>query len=421
MDLPYLSADLPGSGGVIRKKPEDFQVTEVPLYEACGEGEFLFLLVRKRGMGTFEAVRRISDSLQVPEREIGYAGLKDARAVTTQWISVPSASEERVRALDLRGMTILDVRRHRHKLRVGHLRGNRFSIVVRGAPPGGAERAKTILDELLRRGAPNYFGEQRFGVRGESHLYGESILRRDYETFLKRFLGGPPSGEHDPRIARSRTAFDEGRIEEAYEAMPMNRRAEKKCLHALLRFRDAERACMAIPKRMRQMYVSSFQSALFNRGLERRIQGIDRLEEGDLAFVHRSYKVFPVADVAREQPRCTALEISPSGPIFGSRTSLAEGAPGILERSLLGESGLDLGAFEPQGGLRFDGQRRPLRILIKEAVLAPLDGGAFRVDFVLPSGSFATAVLREIIKAPAEALAETRETAEGPPIAGGSG
>jgi tRNA pseudouridine13 synthase len=398
MDLAYLTADLPGSGGVIRKKPEDFEVTEIPLYEASGEGEFLFLRVRKRGMGTFEAVRRLAQALRIPEREIGYAGLKDARAVTTQWISVPGGIADRVEALALPGITVLEARRHGNKLRIGHLRGNRFSIVVRGAPADGLERAADVLDVLLRRGAPNYFGEQRFGARGASHLYGEAILRRDYDTFLKRFLGGPPAGERDPRILKSREAFEAGRIREAYDLMPMNRRSEKKCLHGLLRFKDPERACMAIPKRMRQMYVSSFQSALYNRALEQRIRGVDRLEDGDLAFVHRSYRVFPVADAASEQDRCTAFEISPSGPIFGTRTPLPEGAPGALERALLAESGLKVEDFAPQGGLRFDGSRRPLRIPIKEAVLADAGNGAFRVDFVLPSGSFATAVMREILK-----------------------
>jgi tRNA pseudouridine13 synthase len=310
---------------------------------------------------------------------------------------------------------VLEARRHGNKLRIGHLRGNRFSIVVRATAPGGTERAEAVLHVLLRRGAPNYFGEQRFGARGASHHYGEAILRRDYETFLKRFLGGPPAGEKDPRIRRSREAFEAGRLEEAYESMPMNRRSEKKCLHALLRFKDAERACMAIPKRMRQMYVSSFQSSLYNKALERRIEGLDRLEDGDLAFVHRSYKVFPVAEAAKEQARCTAFEISPSGPIFGNRTPLPEGAPGATERGVLAESGLDIGDFAPQGGLRFDGSRRPLRIPIKEAVLLPVGPDAFRVDFVLPSGSFATAVMREIVKAPVEAEAPAPADAPGAP------
>ena len=163
---------------------------------------------------------------------------------------------------------------------------------------------------------------------------------------------------------------------------------------------------MAIPKRMRQMYVSSFQSALYHRLLEQRLQGLDRLLDGDLAFVHRTYRFFPVAEAAKEQDRSTAFEISPSGPIFGSRTPLPEGAPGAMERALLSEAGLESSNFEPHGGLRFDGSRRPLRIPIKEAVLQPADRGAFRVEFVLPSGSFATAILREIVKAPVDATGE---------------
>jgi tRNA pseudouridine13 synthase len=406
MELLYLTAGLPGSGGVIRKTPEDFRVTEIPLYAASGEGEFLFLLVRKRGLGTFEAVRRLGAALGVPEREIGYAGLKDARAVTTQWLSVPAACEERARTLALPQLNVLEARRHGNKLRIGHLRGNRFSIVVRDAAPGGAERAAAILDELLRRGAPNYFGEQRFGARGASHRYGEAILRRDYPAFLRHFLGGPAGAERDPRILEARRLFDEGRIAEAYASMPVTRRAEKKCLHALLRFEDPERACLAIPKRMRQMYVSSFQSWLYNRVLEQRVHALDKLMDGDLAFVHRSHRVFPVASAAAEEARCTAFEISPSGPIFGRRMPLPEGEPGRVERELFLASGLPEDAFESHAGLRFDGQRRPLRIPIREAVLEPLAEDAFRLDFVLPSGSFATAVLREILKPAAGATAD---------------
>jgi tRNA pseudouridine13 synthase len=406
MELAYLTADMPGSGGVMRKTPEDFRVAEIPLYEACGEGEFVYLLVRKRGLGTFEAVRRLAAALDIPERAVGYAGLKDARAVTTQWISVPADREAAVTGLSLPNMTVLEARRHRNKLRIGHLRGNRFSIVVRDSPPGGAERAAAVLDLLIRRGAPNYFGEQRFGLRGASHRHGEAILRRDYEGFLRSFLGGPPGVERDPRIVAARRAFDEGRFQEAYEAMPTARRAEKKCLHALLRFRDPERACLAIPKRMRQMYVSSYQSWLFNRILEQRVRELDRLLDGDLAFVHRSHRVFAVENAAAEQPRCTAFEISPSGPIFGNRTPLAEGVPGGIERGMLRESELPEDAFERHKGLRFDGQRRPLRLPIKEAALEPLNATSFRLEFVLPSGSFATAVLREILKPPASAAGE---------------
>jgi len=398
VELSYLTSDLPGTGGVLRRTADDFRVDEVPLYEASGAGEHVYVRIRKRGVSTFDAVRRLADALDVPERAIGYAGLKDARAVTTQWLSVRGTDEEKVAALTVPRIEVLEVRRHGNKLRPGHLRGNRFSIVVHEAEPGAYERAARILDVLVCRGAPNYFGEQRFGSHGTTHRYGEAIVRRDYETFVRHIVGGPPETERDTRMAAARRLFDAGRLQEAYEAIPMRRRAEKKCLHALLRFDDPERACFAIPKRMRQMYVSSFQSWLFNRVLDRRMPRIDRLLTGDQAYVHRTTRVFHVEDADAEQLRCRGFEISPSGPLFGTRTPQTEGEPGRMEQELLAETGLTREDFRVGGGLNLKGLRRSLRIPLREVALTPRDTSSFLVEFELPGGCFATAVMREIMK-----------------------
>jgi tRNA pseudouridine13 synthase len=252
---------------------------------------------------------------------------------------------------------------------------------------------------LLRRGAPNYFGEQRFGVRGCTHLYGEALLKRDHAGFVRLLLGGDAGVERDPRLVEARRLYDEGRVAQAYEAMPTAHRAEKKCLHALLRFGSTERACASVPKRMRQMYVSAYQSALFNRLAAERVPRLDALERGDLAFLHRTTRVFRVEDPAAEQPRCTAFEISPTAPIFGTRSPLADGAVGEAERRVLAESAIPQEAFAMGSGLAFKGQRRPVRIPIREFSVdegpAP---GTLRFEFVLPSGCFATCVMREITK-----------------------
>ena len=401
VEFSYLTPELPGTGGILRRSIDDFRVDEVPLYEASGEGEHVYLRIRKRGVSTFEAIRRLAQELDVPERAVGYAGLKDARAVTTQWLSVCGTDEERVAALAVPRIEVLDVRRHGNKLRAGHLRGNRFSIVVHEAEPGAYDRAARILDVLVSRGVPNYFGEQRFGSHGTTHLYGEAIVRRDYETFVKRVVGGVPETERDAQMAAARRLFNAGRLQEAYEAIPMRRRAEKKCLHALLRFGDPERAHFAIPKRMRQIYVSSFQSWLFNRLLDRRMPRIDRLLSGDVAYVHRTTRVFSVEDAAAEQLLCRGFEISPSGPLFGTRTPRPEGEPGRMEQELLAETGLQRGDFRVGGGLNLKGVRRSLRIPLKEVVLTPRDATSFGVEFELPGGCFATVVLREIVKAEA--------------------
>jgi tRNA pseudouridine13 synthase len=398
VELSYLTPDLPGTGGVLRRSAADFRVDEVPLYPASGGGEHVYLRLRKRGISTFEAIRRLATGLGVPERAIGYAGLKDARAITTQWLSVRGVDQERVAALALPRIEILEVRRHGNKLRAGHLRGNRFSIVVHEAVPGACDRAARILDVLVARGVPNYFGEQRFGSHGTTHQYGEAIVRRDYALFVERVLGGSPETERDTKMAAARRLFNAGRLQEAYEAIPMRRRAEKKCLHAFLRFDDPERACFAIPKRMRQMYVSSFQSWLFNRLLDRRMPRIDRLLDGDVAYVHRTTRVFFVADAAAEQRRCRGFEISPSGPLFGTRTPQPEGESGRMEQDLLAETGLQREDFRVGGGLNLKGLRRSLRIPLKEVALTPRGDTSFLVEFELPGGCFATAVLREIVK-----------------------
>ena len=89
MDLPYLTASLPGTGGVLRAQPEDFVVDEVPAYPPSGEGDHVFVRIEKRGLNTAQAVERIARALDVNPRDIGVAGMKDRHAVTRQWISLP--------------------------------------------------------------------------------------------------------------------------------------------------------------------------------------------------------------------------------------------------------------------------------------------------------------------------------------------
>ncbi|MDH3591925.1 MAG: tRNA pseudouridine(13) synthase TruD [Planctomycetota bacterium] len=394
--MSYLTAGLPGTGGAIKVTPEDFCVHEAPLYEASGEGSHLYVHIEKRGMPTFEAVRRLAKALGVRERDVGCAGLKDARSVSRQWLSVEHIDRERVLDLDLPGLTVLEAKAHRNKLKLGHLASNRFEVVVRGAEDAAA-RVPPILDVLRRRGVPNWFGAQRFGARGITHLLGEALLRRDYDAFLQQLLGGDESLDTSPALAEARRLFNGGDRAAALETMPNKMRVEKKALHALVRYGDAKRATFAVPTTMRRLYVCAFQSRLFNRILEARLDGVDRLQEGDLALLHRNGGVFRVRSVADEQPRCDAFEISPSGPMFGTRSIVAEGEPGRLERATLDATGLGLRDFNVGSGIRLQGARRALRVPLAEVSFEPMDD-AYRVAFRLPPGSFATVVLRELMK-----------------------
>jgi tRNA pseudouridine13 synthase len=319
--------------------------------------------------------------------------------VTTQWLSVADTTPERAAALTLPRLDVLEARRHGNKLKVGHLRGNRFELTVRNAANGAADRAARIVDRLVRRGVPNRFGEQRFGSRGQTHKVGEALVRGDHETFVRELVGGNPGPERDPDAVAARTLFNEGRLEEAHAVMPARLRAERKCLHALIRFGgDWATAARAVPKRMREIYVSAFQSWLFNAILERRLDGIDRIEEGDIAYLHKSTGIFTVEDAAREQPRCRAFEISPSGPLFGAKCPVARGRPGALEAEVLAAPGLEARRFPAVPGIRLRGLRRPLRAPLHEVSLRAVDATTYTIAFALPAGSFATSVMHEIMK-----------------------
>src|SRR5690349_15771326 len=135
MNFPYLTRDFPGIGGVIKQRPEDFFVQEIPLYEPSGEGEHVYAEIQKIGMPTFDAVQRIARALGVSTRDVGYAGMKDARAISRQVISIWGTTPEAVMALRIENLSVLWAARHGNKLRLGHLAGNRFAIKIREVDP----------------------------------------------------------------------------------------------------------------------------------------------------------------------------------------------------------------------------------------------------------------------------------------------
>jgi tRNA pseudouridine13 synthase len=401
--LPYLTADLPGVGGVIKRFDEDFFVEEAPLYPASGEGTHLYLTIEKRGVTTLEAVRRIGQALGIASRQIGYAGLKDAHAVTRQRISVEHIEARRIESLDLPGIEVTSIERHTNKIKLGHLAGNRFRIRVRETSNDPLPRVAAIMEVLGRRGGPNYFGPQRFGARGDNAKIGSAVLRGDYDEAIAMMLGRPTDVDR-PDIRHARALFDEGRYEASMAAWSGRFAEQKRVVRTFVRSgRDARRAWLATAHPLRKLLMSSVQSDLFNRVLARRLGEIDRVYAGDLAWKHANGACFRVEDVTAEQPRCDAFEVSPTGPLFGQRMTEAEGRPAEIESSVLSESRLTLEHFRPRDGIRLDGARRPLRIpLLEPNVQWARDdaGGYVELQFTLPPGGYATCVTREVCKEP---------------------
>ncbi len=290
---PYLTPELPGVEGRIRQQPRDFQVYEVPAYSPAGQGEHLFVHIEKEGLTTRAVLEFLRDRLSIDEAQIGVAGLKDKHALTQQWFSIPARYQSRLEALyELPGVRVLEAALHPHKLRVGHLLGNRFRILLRcPEAPQALARAEAILHRLTQQGVPNYYGPQRFGLGGQNPVRGYRLLK-------------------------------EGR------------------LHS--------------PPWLKKFLSASLQSLLFNRWLALRLEmGLfDQVIEGDVAKKHDTGGEFIVQDASAENPRAQRFEISATGPLYGKKYREAQGSARALEDQVLQRYGLSRQDFATRRGDR---------------------------------------------------------------------
>jgi tRNA pseudouridine13 synthase len=410
-NFAYLTPDLSGIGGVIKDKPEDFLVEEQPLYEPSGEGEHLYLFIEKRERTTTDVIRRLAKSFRVGKGDIGYAGLKDKHAVTRQHFSIylPNKAHdaELLANVDCDSVKALWAARHNNKLRRGHHAGNRFVIYVRQVEPTAVVRAKPILDRLTRSGAPNYVGEQRFGYRGDNAELGRLLLLEQWQPFIDLLLGKPSETDYAPTRA-GREAYERKDYSAGLETWPRHHRPERQALDALRQVKAPRNVVLAIDQQQRDFLVSAWQSDIFNRVLDRRLRDglFDKLIDGDLAWKHDSRAVFAVDTATAEQEnaaggRVSTLEVSPSGPMWGVDMTKPAGQVLAWETEALAQSGVAETQFPggPHGSAH--GSRRPMRTPIKDpAVSGGVDerGPYVRLSFELGRGSFATALLREIMK-----------------------
>ncbi len=350
LDLPFVTAHLPGVGGRLRATPEDFRVDEVPAYLPAGEGEHVYVRFEKRGITTPQAVERIARALGADPRDCGYAGLKDRHAVTTQWASFPRVDPAAAAALSLDDLRVLEVGRHRNKLRTGHLAGNRFALRVTGIVdlPFALARASDIATVLQQHGCPNYFGEQRFGRDGDNADRGTSWLRGEAPAPREPFL--------------------------------------------------------------RKLWVSAVQSELFNRYLAARVGDglMGAYLSGDLAARHPGGRPWAI-DPAEAQGRYDAHEVSATGPLFGASMPQPTDDALAREAAILEGSGLTLAHFERVKSLG-EGARRLVR-LFPEELSVTLDGDALCCAFTLPAGAYATVILRELQKTAVDVETDPRPVA----------
>lgn len=416
--LAYLTPDLPGVGGVLKERNEDFLVEEQPLYEPSGEGEHVYLFIEKNGLTTTEAVHRIARAMHMHRRNIGYAGLKDKHAVTRQHLSLwlPGVDERsiaegigRINEQQER-IQVLWMDRHKNKLKRGHHGGNRFVIRIRNVEPTHVIRAKAVMDVMEKRGVPNYIGDQRFGYRQNSHHTGRLLMLGDYQGVMDTMLGSESPTESQ-YIQQGREHYRAGAYDKALEVWPKALRYDRQVLDGLRQGKNARDAVMLMDGNQRAFLVSAWQSIVFNDVLSRRLQAdtFDKLLPGDLAWKHDSRATFEVDDASFDEDNAPGGRVeqgllSPSGPLWGVDMPRATGEPYAIEREALDASEVteaQLAGQPNDAKSRAEGRRRSLRILLKDP---DLEGGAdehgpyIKASFELPRGAYATMVLREVMK-----------------------
>lgn len=339
---PLLTHDLPGTDGHLGTT-EDFVVEEIPAYEPTGEGDHLYAWIEKRELTTPQAIGRLASHLGIPPRDVGSAGLKDRNAITRQWLSFPGRDIEKLESYrdPDEKLRVLRASRHGNKLRTGHLRGNRFTVVLRDTHEDARRRALAILAHIEKEGLPNYFGVQRFGREGDNAdrallaLKGKAKLPRD--------------------------------------------------------------------RRLKRLLISALQAQLFNELLALRVvEGkAPRLIDGDVLQRRDSGGVFISDDVTTDAERMARGEIVITGPICGPRMPRPrEGSPArTQEDALLARFDTDPDAFSRFGRLARGG-RRPLLVFPEDLTLREIsndgEAPALRLSFALPAGSYATVLLREV-------------------------
>ncbi len=169
----------------------DFIVDEIPSIQFANQGNFLILKIKKQYMSTWELLNYISETLDIDEHLIGYAGLKDKNATTTQYISIPMNKSRDIKNLNSKNIQVVETFKHNNKLKIGDLYGNRFKITLKDIKVDELPKIYQTISQIQKHGMPNYFGYQRFGQecsfeKTKRVVYGEEIISdKKLNKFLK--------------------------------------------------------------------------------------------------------------------------------------------------------------------------------------------------------------------------------------------
>jgi tRNA pseudouridine13 synthase len=403
LGIRYYASDTDGVGGLLRATADDFRVEEIPVDFGSG-GPYLICRLTKKDWELQHAIKELSKRLGISHRRIGWGGTKDRHAVTSQLVSLYDVKPDQINSIQMKDISLEVLGHSQHALSLGSLRGNLFDIIIRELAGVDIPGQVQSVSQTTGDGVPNYYGIQRFGViRPITHRIGEYILKGDYERAVMAYIGEVFPDEPDEiRIAR-KTYCETRNDHEALHRFPVRMSFERSMLHHLVSHPgDYGGALQVLPPKLLSMFVSAFQSYLFNCALSARFDDNISLSEpvpGDrLLFtngredrVTEQNKVVAAQHIGRG--RCSVAIYMP-GTLEGS-----EGDPGQAIEEILGEHRIGPANFiQAQNFVhtRFNGALRS--ITLKAIVDADLNVDSLRLKFSLPPGHYATTVCREYMK-----------------------
>lgn len=343
--------------------PRDFVVKEVALYEACGFGEHLMIEIRKKGLSTTEMINLLSSILGCAKKEIGYAGLKDKNALTTQYITLPLSLQAKltscISTLEEKQIKILSISQHNNKLRIGHLKGNEFFIRLKKVSPTDAKKLELALEQTSKIGIPNYFGYQRFGKFGDNHLEGQKLVQSNKKLSNKKL---------------------QEFLISSYQSHLFNQWLSQRIIFSKL---INDFPLQDLPTALQLANFPPLPSTIL-KSLKSQPHPF-KILEGELMHHYPFGKLFALENLHTESQRFNDFDIAPCGILSGKKITLPSGYCKLLQ-----DPYLDL-QIKDQGSHRF-------AFVLPQNIKSQYfkEKAHFELSFFLPKGSYATILLENL-------------------------
>lgn len=373
----------------IKECPEDFKVEEMSTVHHTKDNCLVFTL-EKVNWDTIGVIKVLARKLGISQKRLGYAGLKDRRAVTTQKVSVSGVTKEQLKKVSIPGVKVYDIEQG-DKIRLGDHQGNRFDILVRDAVLN-EERA-----QLVTRGFPNYFGVQRFGkVRPITHEVGRELIKNNLEKAALLFLAKPFPEEIYYKVRKE--LWETENFNRAKREYPLSLKYERAMLDKIhLGYKEAFKA---LPLRLNTLFVHAYQAYLFNEILKRRCKEVPvtEVEPGDIVVNWiEGRKVFTIAG-KHNMDRIVKEGLSAAAPIVGYKINI-QGRMKEITEAVLKEEKIRKEDFHIKEFPALSNRGTYREILGKASDFSyKIEKEGIRLKFFLSKGQYATVLLEELFR-----------------------